>query len=179
MSAQIDDDIIIRVLDSVMSATTAHFQDSLNITMLSTQQSCGEIDAFSPADMTVVIGLSGPVNALVAYSFDNDLVNHLLEIETAGLEIPGDELDIYRHDVLAETVNIVLGHCTGALAKTGHPVGLTPPIVLDGKGSFRRPKGALFACVNYKTAYGALDIYTISALNSSDDFFSFGNMGVE
>jgi CheY-specific phosphatase CheX len=177
MSAQIDDDIIISVLDSVMAATTAHFQNSLNLTIISSQKSYGEIDAFSPADMTVVIGLSGPVNALVAYSFDNDLVNHLLEIETEGLEIPGDELDIYRHDVLAETVNIVLGHCTGDLARAGEPIGLTPPIVLEGKGSFRRPKGALFACVNLKTPYGILDIYTISALNSSDEYFSFGNKG--
>jgi CheY-specific phosphatase CheX len=170
MSAPIED-ISIRIMDSVMLATTAHFQDSLKIKFLSTHKSFGEIDAFSPADMTVVIGLSGPVNALVAFSFDNDLVNQLLEIETAGLDIPGDELDIYRHDVLAETVNIVLGHSTGTLARMGETIGLTPPIVLEGKGSFRRPKGALFSCVSYKSAYGVLDIYIISPKNIFDEYF--------
>jgi CheY-specific phosphatase CheX len=161
MSAQIDD-IAIRILDSVMLATTAHFQDSLKIKFISAHKSYGEVDAFIPADMTVVIGVSGPVHALVAFSFDNDLVSQLLEIETAGLEIPRDELDIYRHDVLAETVNIVLGHSTRALANMGEAIGLSPPMVLEGENNFRRPKGAVFTCFKCLTVHGILDVYCIS-----------------
>ena len=178
MSTQIDD-ITIRILDAVMVATTDYFQDSLKIKFLSMHKSYGEIDAFSPADMTAVIGVSGPVNALVAFSFDNDLVSYLLEVETAGLAIPGDELDIYRHDVIAELANVVLGHSTKTLAKTGGVIGLSPPIVLEGKGSFRRPKGALFACVRYKTAYGLLEIYTISPMDLSGGNFNLDYKGVK
>ena len=173
------EDVVLKVLDSVMLATTAHFQYSLKIKFLLTKKSYGEIDAFSPADMTAVIGISGPINALVAFSFDNDLVNHLLELETEGLAIPGDELDIYRHDVIAELANVVLGHSTANLAKTGDAIGLSPPMVLEGKGSFRRPKGALFASVSYKTMYGLLDIYTISPMDLSGVNSSLINKGVK
>lgn len=173
------EDVVLKVLDSVMLATTAHFQDSLKIKFLLTKKSYGEIDAFSPADMTAVIGISGPINALVAFSFDNDLVNHLLELETEGLAIPGDELDIYRHYVIAELANVVLGHSTATLAKTGDAIGLSPPMVLEGKGSFRRPKGALFASVSYKTMYGLLDIYTISPMDLSGVNSSLINKGVK
>jgi CheY-specific phosphatase CheX len=159
------DDAVLRILNSVMMATTAHFQDSLKISFLSTQMSCGDIDEFKSRDMTVIIGISGPACALLAFSFDMDLVNHLLEIETAGLEISADELDFYRHDVIAETVNIVLGHSTGALAKTGEAVGLTPPIVIEDGGSIRRPKGAVFSSVSCQSNHGLLDVFTISPMH--------------
>jgi CheY-specific phosphatase CheX len=161
MNEQIDDSVT-RIMDSVMLATTAHFQDSLKINFLSTQISYGDIEEFKPRDMTVFIGISGPDCALFAFSFDMDLVNQLLEIETAGIEISSDELDIYRRDVLAETVNIVLGHSTRALAKLGEPIRLSPPIVLEDEGSLRRPKGAFFARVSCQSNHGLLDVFTIS-----------------
>jgi CheY-specific phosphatase CheX len=178
MSAPIDN-VVIRILDSVILATTAHFQDSLRIKLISSEITYGEIDVFTPSDMTAIIGVSGPVNALIAFNFDNELVSHLLEIETAGLDVPGDELDIYRHDVIAELANVVLGHSTQTLAKKGEAIGLSPPIVLDGKGSFRRPKGSFFACVSYRSIYGLLDIYTISPMGLSGGNLSLVNMGVK
>ena len=158
------DDAIIRVRDSVMAATAAHFQNNLQIEFLSTETYEGEINMMVPRDMTTIVGISGPVKALIAFCFDETVVSYLLNIETAGLEIPGDELNIYRHDVVAETANIVLGHSLKTLAGTGDAIALSPPLVLEGKGSFRRPRGANFAHVSYKTIYGFLDVDFISPM---------------
>jgi len=78
------------------------------------------------------------------------------------VDIPSDEQVFYRLDMIAETVNIVLGHCTKNLAVTGQPIGLTPPIVLEDAGSLRRPKGAIFSSISHNTSYGVLDVVFIT-----------------
>jgi len=161
MSEQLDDSVV-RVCDAVISATTSHFLISLKIKFLSTSTNFGEIDELKLRNLTAVIGVSGPVRALVAFSFDMDLANHLLAIETEGLDISSDEQVFYRLDMIAETVNIVLGHCTKNLAVTGQPIGLTPPIVLEDAGSLRRPKGAIFSSISHNTSYGVLDVVFIT-----------------
>ncbi len=161
MSEQLDDSVV-RVCDAVISATTSHFLISLKIKFLSTSTNFGEIDELKLRNLTAVIGVSGPVRALVAFSFDMDLANHLLAIETEGLDIPSDEQVFYRLDMIAETVNLVLGHCTKNLAVTGQPIGLTPPIVLEDAGSLRRPKGAIFSSISHNTSYGVLDVVFIT-----------------
>ncbi len=161
MSEQLDDSIV-RVCDAVMSATTSHFLVSLKIKFLSSSTDYGEINELKLRNLTAVIGMSGPVSALVAFSFDLALADHLLAIETEGLDIPADEKDFYRLDMIAETVNIVLGHCTKSLAKLGYPVGLSPPIVLEDAGKLRRPKGAVFSSISHNTSYGVLDVIFIT-----------------
>jgi CheY-specific phosphatase CheX len=161
MSAPLDD-IVVRIQDSVIAATTAYFQDWLKIEFLSVKVSSGEIDVISPRDMTAIIGMSGAAKILIAYSFDHDLVSAILEQETSSLDIPGDELDIYRHDVIAELANVVLCQSTKTFANQGETIGISPPMVIEGENNFRRPKGSVFTCYRCRTVHGILDVYSIS-----------------
>ena len=161
MSAPLDD-IVVRIQDSMIVATTAYFVDWLKIEFSSVNVSSGDVDVISPRDMTAVIGISGATKILMVYSFDHDLVSAILAQETAGLDIPSDELSFYRHDVIAELANVVLGHGTKTFANQGETIGISPPMVLEGKNSFRRPKGAVFTCFSCRTFHGILDVYCIS-----------------
>lgn len=161
MSAPMDD-IVVRIRDSVIVATSAYFLDWLKIEFLSVKVSSGDFNVMSPRDMTAIIGMSGTTKILIAYSFDHDLVSAILAQETAGLDIPSDELDTYRHDVIAELANVVLGHGIKTFANQGETIGISPPMVLEGKNSFRRPKGAVFTCFSCLTVHGMLDVYCIS-----------------
>lgn len=156
-------EVVIRISDAVISATTAHFRDALKINFLSTQQACGMAsDIIKLRDLTTIIGFSGPFNALVAFSFDMSLVNTLLEIETAGLDISDDELVFFRQDVIAETINIVLGHSTKSLAKSGEAICLSPPMMVEANGHLRRPKDAVFIRDSITTDTGIFDVFFIS-----------------
>jgi CheY-specific phosphatase CheX len=156
-------ELVLKISDAVISATTAHFVDSLKIPSLSTQLFWGTASGhIKLRDMTAIIGLSGPFNALVAFSFDMALINTLLEIETAGLDIPEDELAFYRQDVIAETINIVLGHSTKALATASEAICLSPPMVLEAGGVLRQRKDAVFVRVCITTPPGLIDVFFIS-----------------
>ena len=156
------DDIVVRIQKSVIAATTAYFVDWLKIEFLSVKVTSGDIDVISPRDMTAIIGLSGSTKILYAYSFDHDLVSAILAQETSSLDIPGDELNVYRHDVIAELANVVLRHSIKTLVDQGETIGISPPMVIEGENNFRRPKGAIFTCYRCRTHQGVLDVYCIS-----------------
>ena len=156
------DDIVVRINNSVLVSTRAYFEDWLKIEFISVKVSSGDVDVINPKDLTAVMGISGSTKILIAYSFEHDLVSHILAQETALLDIPGDELHLYRHDVIAELANIVIGHSTKTLAKPGETIGISPPLVIDGANNFRRPKGAVFTCFSCSTAQGKFDVYCIS-----------------
>jgi len=162
MSAELDD-IVVRIQDSVIAATTAYFLDWLKIEFSSVKVSSGDVDVISPRDMTAIIGISGATKILMAYSFDDELVSAILAQETSSLDIPGDELDIYRHDVIAELANVVLRHSTKTFPNQGETIGMSPPMVVEGKNNFRRPKGSVFTCFRCQTVHGILDVYCISS----------------
>jgi CheY-specific phosphatase CheX len=161
MSAPLDD-FLVRIQNSVIAATTTYFQDWLKIEFLSVKVTSGDIDVISPRDMTAVIGMSGATKILIAYSFDHDLVSAILAQETSSLDIPGDELNVYRHDVIAELANVVLRHSTKSFESQGETIGISPPMVIEGENNFRRPKGAVFTCYRCRTLHGVLDVYCIS-----------------
>jgi len=154
--------VVEKINASVSQATLAHFQDTLKISILTIKVTNGIINELKLKDMTAIIGISGKFGALIAFSFNAELANHILDIETTDLVMSDEEYSDYRLDVIAETINIVLGHSTKALSKIGEPVGLTPPIVLEDGGLLRRPRGALFSSFSYKTTHGLMDIVFIT-----------------
>jgi len=156
------DDIVYRIQDSVIVATKAYFEDWLKIEFLSVKVSSGDVDVISPRDLTAIIGMFGSTNIIIVISLQHDLVNAILAQETAGLDIPRDELDLYRHDVIAELANIVLGHSTKTFGNQGEVIKISPPMVVEGPNNFRRPKGAIYTCFSCRTVPGMLDVYCIS-----------------
>jgi CheY-specific phosphatase CheX len=161
MSAPLDD-IVDRIGKSVLVATKAYFEDWLKIEFLSVKVTSGEFNVISPRDMTAIIGMFGSINILVAITLDDDLVNAILDQETASLGIPSDELSLYRNDVIAELASVVLGHGTKAFGNQDENIKISPPMVLEGKNNFRRPKGSVFTCFTCRTVQGMFDVYCIS-----------------
>jgi CheY-specific phosphatase CheX len=152
-----------RIMVTVLACTKAHFQDELGIVIASTTTSLsGEINALALRKLTAIVSLGGPVNILAAFSFDQLLADHLMEVETTGLTLTPDERPQFLLDTVAETINVVLGHATTELAEVGNAVVLSAPVVLEDGGKLRRPKGAIFISVSHETAHGVLDVDLIA-----------------
>jgi CheY-specific phosphatase CheX len=147
-----------RVMASVVKRTIRHFREMFGMEFISMHSSSGEIKALTLRALTALIGIGCPVGVLVAFSFDGSLAEHLLDVEMAGIDIASEERPHYLLEVAAETINIVLGHCTADLAEAGNVVMLSAPVVLDDGGKLRRPAGALFTRVSQETEHGMLDI---------------------
>jgi len=159
------DPVIVKILDVILSSATTHFKESLDIHVLSTRTTFLKVDTVSLSHKTAIIGVSGAVNALIAFSFNDALANHLVQVETANLSLSKTEQASYQFDVIAENVNIMIGHSTHILAKTGELIKLTSPIVLEDGGNLHRPKGAVYASISALTDKGSFDVEFITAVD--------------
>lgn len=150
---------VMQIMQSVITRTRAYFEGELGIGMAETNSNAGHLDTLTLLDMTAIIGMGGAINLLIAFSFQDGLINAMYEQMTDGLGIQPDEVDMYREAAAGETVNTILGHCTEDLQKLDRRgIAMTPPVILDRVKTIRRMKNAMFYTQNLDTALGCMTI---------------------
>ena len=155
---------IMQVMQSIIKRTYAYFHDEFGISLTESDNDAGELNTLTLGDMTAIIGMGGRLNLLVAFSFNDGLVNALYEHMTAGFEVNEDEVMMFRESVAGETVNTVLGHCTADFQEFDRrTISLTPPIIIDKLKHINRMKNAKFYTQTLKTEFGNMDIILVGS----------------
>jgi len=141
--------------------TKTYLHDQVGIDVTEVRATTENIENLKLRPLTAVLGVGGSAGLLVAFSFSQQIANALFERLTAGIEITPDQVADYREATLAEFANIVLGHCTGELAKDGEHISLSPPVVLEDAKSIFRMKNAMFGTISMATPNGPFDIHMV------------------
>ena len=150
---------VMQIMQSVITRTRAHFESEFGICLAETNCNAGRLDTLTLLDMTAIIGMGGAVNLLIAFSFQEGLINAMYERMTNGLGIQPDEVDMYREAAAGEVVNTILGHCTIDLQDLDRRgIAMTPPVILDRVKTIRRMKEAMFYTQSLDTALGCMTI---------------------
>lgn len=152
-------DEVAQIMQSVISRTRAYFEGEFEISLTETGSNAGHFETLTLLDMTAIIGMGGAINLLIAFSFQDGLINAMYERMTDGLGIQPDEVDMYREAAAGEAINTILGNCTIDLQELdGRGIAMTPPVILDQVKTIRRMKNAMFYTQNIDTALGCMTI---------------------
>lgn len=152
-------DEVMQIMKSVISRTRAYFESELEIIPTETSSNAGNLDTLTLLDMTAIIGMGGAINLLIAFSFQDGLINAMYERMTDGLGIQPDEVEMYREASAGEAVNTILGNCTVDLQELdGRGIVMTPPVIFNRVKTIRRMKNAMFYTQNIDTALGSMTI---------------------
>lgn len=147
------------VMSSAVSRTRSYFNSEHGINVTESRSEGGDLDSLTLLDMTAIIGMGGSVNLLIAFSFQDALVDALFERMAADFDIAPDKIEIYREAAAGEAVNTILGHSTIDLQSTnGSAISMTPPVILDRVKTIRRMKNAMFYTRSLDTDFGRMDI---------------------
>lgn len=150
---------VMLIMQSVITRTRAYFEGELGVGITEINSNVGHLDTLTLLDMTAIIGMGGAINLLIAFSFQDGLINAMYEQMTDGLGIQPDEVDMYREAAAGEVVNTILGHCTEDLQKLDRRgIAMTPPVILDRVKTIRRMKNAMFYTQSLDTALGCMTI---------------------
>ena len=149
---------VMQVMQSVITRTRAYFDSEFGISLI--ESGCGSgVNSLPLLDMTAVIGMGGWVNLLIAFSFDEGLINALYERMTANFNVRADETSTFRKAAAGDIVNTVLGHCTEDFhGLDQHAISLTPPVILDKVKHVHRMKNAMFYTQSLSTEFGRMNI---------------------
>jgi len=148
-----------QVMQFAIARTRSHFASEFGISVTEADAGGGDLDSLTLLGMTAIIGMGGRVNLLIAFSFQESLIDVLYQRMTHDFEVRPDEVEMYREAAAGEVVNTILGHCTIDLQKLDRPViSLTPPVILDQAKTIRRMKNAVFYTQSLNTDSGRMNI---------------------
>ncbi len=154
--------LIAKVMRSVLFRTHAYFANEFGISVTENNQCVGEIETINLLDMTAIINIGGAINLLIAFSFQESLLNAIYGEMTDGLGIPFNEIDRYRKAAAGDVINTVLGHCTIDLQKLDqNGVIITPPLIIRDVKKIRHLKNAMFCTQNLNTPLGCMTISVV------------------
>lgn len=148
---------VAEVVASTLARTCSYFEEEFGINVAEVNEDRGNVEMLDIHGLTAVVGVGGPVSLLVAFSFEQSLVDALYERMTADIEVPPGEEEVYRGSVAAEVINTIIGNCTADLQRE-HAISLTPPMILDSVKHIHRMKGAVFMSRSLDTKFGGVDI---------------------
>ncbi len=148
-----------QVMRFAIARTRSHFESEYGIGVTEAESGGGDLDSLTLLGMTAIIGMGGSVNLLIAFSFQEDLIDVLYRRMTHDFDVQPDEVEMYREAAAGEVVNTILGHCTIDLQNLDRPViSLTPPVILDQAKTIRRMKDAVFYTQSLSTVFGRMNI---------------------
>jgi CheY-specific phosphatase CheX len=148
------------VVVSILARTRSYFDEEFGIAVAETDpdQNIGKIETLDIHGLTAVVGVGGPVSLLIAFSFEQHLVDALYARMTAEIEVPPGEEEQYRGSVAAEIINTIIGNCTADLQQSDQAISLTPPMILDHVKHIHRMQNVVFISRSLETDYGCVDI---------------------
>lgn len=161
--------LIRKVVAALLARTCSYLAEEFGVEVSEVSRDRGDIELLAIYDLTAIVGVGGPVNLLVAFSFERKLADVLYERMTEGIEVESGEEDLYRGSVVAEIVNTVIGNCTADFQQAGQSISLTPPVVLDQAKRIQRMKNATFISRTVHTDFGCLDINLVGPTELFDD----------
>jgi chemotaxis protein CheX len=129
-----------------------------------------KIDELNPdklilKDFTSMIGTGGTLNAMIVVSFEEKMLDHLVELFMDGEEVDEEELEEVRDSVTGETINTIIGLALPTFPNRGKGVTITPPITINDASNIKKYKNSKIVSAEILTSYGKL---TISAVGSED-----------
>lgn len=146
------------VVAATVARTCSYFDEEFGVKVTVAGEYPGEIDMLDIYGLTAIIGIGGPVSLLVAFSFEQCLIDALYERMTADVEVlPGEENEV-RESVAAEIVNTIIGNCTADFQQQDRAISLTPPMVVDRVRHIHRMKDVVFIRRRMDTELGGVDI---------------------
>ncbi len=116
-------------------------------------------------DYTSMIGTGGKLNLMVVITFEDKLLEHLVELFMDGEEVEDDEKEEIYDSVTGETINTIIGLALPTFPNRGKGVTITPPITISEASNIKKYKNSKIISAEITTPFGKL---SVSAMGSED-----------
>jgi len=153
------------ILDSLILQTKLFLSGDMDIKITNIK-----IDDENPVklllkDYTSMIGTGGTFNSMIVVSFDNDILEHLVNLFMEGEEVEDDEKEEVYDSVSGEALNTIIGLALPTFPNRGKGVTITPPITINDASNIKKYKDSNIISALITTEVGTL---SISALGQDE-----------
>ena len=149
------------ILDSLILQSKLFFTEDMGIAIDSIIREDDSI-GLNLKSYTAMIGVGGALNMMVVISFDDTMLNKLVEVYMEGEDITPEEQEI-KESVTGEIINTIIGLSLPTFSKRGKGVTITPPISINDASNIKKHKDSKIVTANIRTYYGEVSISAIIA----------------
>lgn len=167
-AGQIEENILLPMVERSVSFLKEDMQ--INVTSNNLEVVCP--NQVELKKNTAMIGTGGSIQVIITMSYDDELLDKLVEAFLEGEEVPDDEKDEIKESVSSEIVNTIVGNSlTNPL--DGTTLSITPPILIYEAKSLFKHKSSKIATATIKTEFGDMLLTVIGPKESFADTLNF------
>jgi len=152
------------LLDALILQTKLFLQEDMDIEIQEVQRDEKDISSLNLKDYTSMIGTGGTLNLMILISYENSLLEHLVELFMEGEEVDPEEQEEIKDSVSGETINTIMGLALPTFPNRGKGVTITPPITINDAAHIKKYKNSKIVTAIVKTAFGELSISAIGPI---------------
>lgn len=154
------------ILDALILQTKLFLSEDMSIDIQSVTREEKELKSLILKDYTSMIGTGGTLNIMILMSYDNSLLEHLVDLFMDGEEVdPEEEVEI-KDSVSGETINTIMGLALPTFPSRGKGVTITPPISINDAACINKYKNSKIVSALVKTEYGELTISAVGPIEA-------------
>ncbi len=153
------------ILDALILQSKLFLSEDMNIKIDKVDIIDNSPDKLILKDYTSMIGTGGKLNLMVVITFDNKILEHLVELFMDGEDIEDDEKEEVYDSVSGETINTIIGLALPTFPNRGKGVTITPPITISDASNIKKYKNSKIISAEIITSFGRL---SISAMGSEE-----------
>jgi chemotaxis protein CheX len=149
------------ILDSLILQTKLFLEGDMDLKIVNVNTTVLDAEQLQLKQHTSMIGVGGKLNLMVVISFDDQLLQDLVNLFMEGEEVDEEEKQEVQESVSGEVINTILGLSLPTFPNRGKGVTITPPITINDAASLKKHKNSKIETVVIQTNSGEL---TISAI---------------
>lgn len=111
---------------------------------------------FTTEDLTAIIGVSGRLEGNVLYGFTEDSALKVVS-KMIGEDVPDLQNDLAL-SALGELANMITGNAATQLAQAGYPCQISPPVIVEPRGSRFTIMGSTQILVSFASPLASLSV---------------------
>lgn len=151
------------VLDSLILQAKLFLQEDMGMEIKDVVVFDSQQEKLLLKDDTSMIGVGGELNLLVVISYENSVLNQLINLFMDGEEVSPDEKQEIKDSVSGEVINTIIGLALSTFPNRGKGVTITPPITVNDASNVTKHKNSKIVSVNILTNYGAISLSVIGS----------------
>lgn len=149
------------ILNSLILQAKLFLQEDMDINIKDIEIGDLNTSKLNLKQHTSMIGIGGKLNLMAVISFDDDILNKLVDLFMDGEDVEEEEEEEVKESVTGEIINTILGLALPTFPNRGKGVTITPPITINDSKNLKKHKNSKIVSANIITEFGNLSISAI------------------
>lgn len=152
---------ILALMNSISRRTVEYLSDDAGLEAERIEFNLKSVNQLTLKSLTSLVALSGGINFYLAFSFDEPVIDKILEAYTSDIEIDEEQIDMFKEVTAGDLINLVTGNALHEVAEEGTPITITPPLFINEAKQIGRADSANIYMASIHFPEGGMDILCI------------------